>query len=69
MKMDASLSQQAQLIQQLQAVDGQAVCYATVVSRDCFNKECKWRRDCILEALDAKRRRLNRSQKWRSFHF
>lgn len=65
----ASYSLQARLIRQMQGVGGQTVCYATPVDHDCYNKECKWRRDCISEALVAKRKSLNRGQKRRSFHF
>jgi hypothetical protein len=68
-EIDALLSSHAKLIQQLQAADGQTACYATVASHNCYNKECKWRRDCLIEALGAKRKSLNQSQKWRSFHF
>ncbi len=69
MEIDTSSSLQAKLVQQIQAADGLTACYATPSGHDCYNKECKWRRDCISEALNAKRKSLNKSQKWRSFHF
>ncbi len=50
----ASYSLQARLIRQMQAADGQTVCYAAASSEHCLNKTCCWRHDCFDETLDIR---------------
>ncbi|HLP96934.1 MAG TPA: hypothetical protein VK149_00675 [Sideroxyarcus sp.] len=49
-----SLSLQVTLVRQMQAREGQAVCFATKISNECDNSECCWRHDCFDEALDLR---------------
>jgi hypothetical protein len=44
-------SHQVKLIREMQASDGQAMCYATNVAKDCSITYCPWRYDCFDDSL------------------
>lgn len=52
MNMKTGFSLQVELIRQMQAENGQIVCYATPASVRCTKRqsECAWRHDCFLDA-------------------
>jgi hypothetical protein len=49
-----AISLQTKLIRQMQADDGQEICFATSASYACLKNECCWRHDCFDEALDSR---------------
>lgn len=52
MDTNTGFSLQVELIRQIQADNGQTICYATPTSVGCTKKqnECTWRHDCFLDA-------------------